>query len=93
MTVVKDRGRLLSIDGKLIGEGNAYVHVRQPLIDRQPVQGTLSLDWWDDAWSGPRARLELADGPTLAVDLDSDKISACVNGRILRYQATWPGTS
>ncbi len=91
MSVRKGRGRLVSVDGAAIGEGRAYLHLRMPETQRQPVQGTLSLEWWDDDWQGQRACLELVDGPVLALDLQSDKLSACINGRILRYETVWPG--
>ena len=92
MSVRKGPGRLLAVDGAPIGEGRAYLHLRLSETQRQLVQGTLSLDWWDDNWQGQHARLELADGPSLALDLQSDRISACINGRVLRYQTEWPGT-
>jgi hypothetical protein len=91
MSVHKDLGRLVSADGALIGEGRAYLHLRLSETERQQVQGTLSLDWWDADWAGQSARLELVDGPTLTLHLQSDKISACINGRVLRYEAMWPG--
>jgi hypothetical protein len=93
MSVHKDLGRLVSDDGALIGKGRAYLHLRLSETERQQVQGTLSLDWWDADWTGQRARLELASGPTLTLHLESDKFSACINGRVLRYQAEWPGLS
>jgi hypothetical protein len=92
MTVHKTLARLLDADGALMGEGRAYVHLRQPDAEPQTVQGTLSLDWWNDTSSAERARLELVNGPTLTLTLESDKLSGCINGRILRYKATWPGT-
>jgi hypothetical protein len=91
VSVRKGLGRLVSLDGVVIGEGRAYLHLRIPETERQQVQGTLSLDWWDHDWSGQNARLELVDGPTLTLNLESDKISACINGRVLRYQTDWPG--
>ncbi len=91
MTVRKTLARLLSGDGTVIGEGRAYLHLRLPDVEPQGVQGTLSLDWWDDDSSAQAARMELVDGPTLALDLESDRISSCINGRILRYKTTWPG--
>jgi len=91
MSVHKGLGRLVSDDGALIGEGRAYLHLRLSEAERQQVQGTLSLDWWDVDWTGQSARLELVDGPTLTLQLQSDKISACINGRVLRYEAVWPG--
>jgi hypothetical protein len=91
MTVHKTRARLLDADGTLIGEGRAYLHLRLPDAEPQTAQGTLSLDWWNDASSAGQARLELVDGPTLSLTLESDKLSGCINGRILRYKTTWPG--
>ncbi len=90
MAVHKALARLRAADGSLIGEGRAYVHLRQPGGLAQPAQGTVSLDWWDDAAPAP-ARLDLVDGPTLEIRVESDRLSGCVVGRILRYQATWPG--
>ena len=67
VSVRKGLARLLAADGRAIGEGRAYLHLRQPELEPQPAQGTLSLDWWDDALSTRDARLELIDGPTLAL--------------------------
>lgn len=93
MSVRKAAARLLTADGRSIGEGRAYLHLRQPEGQPQPAQGTLSLDWWDDALSTHDARLELIDGPTLALRLASDRLSGCMDGRILRYSTDWPGQS
>jgi hypothetical protein len=93
MTVRKTPARLLDADGTLIGEGRAYVHLRLPDAEPQTAQGTLSLDWWNEVSSGEHARLELVDGPILSLTLESDKLSGCINGRILRYTTTWPGTN
>jgi hypothetical protein len=92
VSVRKGLARLLAADGALIGEGRAYVHLRQPDTQSQPAQGTLSLDWWDDALSTAEARLELVDGPTVPLRLTSDHLSGCLDGRILRYQIDWPGS-
>lgn len=91
MTVRKGLARLLGADGALIGEGRAYLHLRLPDAEPQPAQGTLSLDWWDEESSPEHAHLELLDGPTLSLTLESDKLSGCINGRILRYKTAWPG--
>ena len=92
MTVRKTQARLVDADGTLIGEGRAYVHLRLPDEEPQTAQGTLSLDWWNDVSSGGHPRLELVDGPTLSMTLESDKLSSCISGRILRYTIRWPGT-
>jgi hypothetical protein len=91
VSVRKGLARLLAADGRAIGEGRAYLHLRQPELEAQAAQGTLSLDWWDDALSTQDARLELIDGPTLALKLASDRLSGCMEGRILRYTTDWPG--
>jgi hypothetical protein len=91
MSVRKTLARLLASDGSVIGEGRAYVHLRLPDSEPQAAQGTLSLDWWDADQSAEDAQLELVDGLVLKLDLDSDKISACINGRVLRYRTRWPG--
>jgi hypothetical protein len=91
MSVRKGLARLLAADGALIGEGRAYLHLRQPGGQPQAAAGTLSLDWWDDTLSTSDARLELVDGPTLPLRLESDKLSGCIVGRVLRYQVDWPG--
>jgi hypothetical protein len=83
---------LLTADGRSIGEGRAYLHLRLPEPQPQPAQGTLSLDWWDDALSTRDARLELIDGPTLALKLASDRLGGCMEGRIIRYTTDWSGT-
>ena len=88
MAVKKSLARLLSADGTSVGEGRAYLHLRQPEMQAQPATGTLSLDWWTDAQP---THLELSDGPTLALTLQSDKLSACIDGRVLRYTVAWPG--
>ena len=91
MAVVKSPARLLAADGTLIGEGRAYVHLRQDAASAQPVAGTISLDWWDDAAPAP-AVVALAGGPSLPIQVESDKLSGCMVGRILRYQSVWPGS-
>ena len=93
VAVHKAQARLRAADGALIGEGRAYLHLRQPVAQPQAAQGTLSLDWWDDARDTAEASLELLDGPTLRLRLDGDRLSGCVVGRILRYHADWPGAS
>ena len=91
MAVHKSAARLLAADGSLIGEGRAFVHLRLPAAEPQHAQGTLSLDWWDQEVRAAGARLELADGPNLALQVDADRLSECMVGRILRYSADWPG--
>lgn len=92
MAVFKATAQLLSADGELIGEGRAYVHLRRPTAEQQPVQGTLSLDWWNEtATTAEGAQLQLDDGPRLRLAVQADKLSECVAGRILRYSADWPG--
>ena len=93
MSVRKGLARLVAASGAVIGEGRAYVHLRHPEAQAQPAQGTLSLDWWDDAADTAAARLELLDGPTLHLRLQSDRLSSCVAGRILRYETDWPGAT
>jgi hypothetical protein len=92
MSVRKAQARLLTADGQLIGEGRAYLHLRQPDVEPQHAQGTLSLDWWNELTdtSGP-PRLALQNGPVLTLQLESDRLSSCIAGRILRYQTAWPG--
>jgi len=90
MPVRKAPARLRASDGSVVGEGRAYVHLREPETQPQPAQGTLSLDWWDESAPAP-VEVELADGPTLAITVASDRLTGCVVGRILRYQALWPG--
>ena len=91
MTVRKSLARLLAADGTPIGEGRAYLHLRLPDAEPQSAQGTLSLDWWNDAPSPQAPTLELADGPKLLLRLESDRLSSCMVGRILRYHVDWPG--
>jgi hypothetical protein len=91
VAVYKAAGRLLAADGVLIGEGRAYVHLRLPASQAQRAQGTLSLDWWKEAAASSGVQLELNNGPRLALTVQSDKLSECVAGRILRYSADWPG--
>jgi hypothetical protein len=91
MSVHKSAARLVGADGALIGAGRAYVHLRGPAGERQRVQGTVALDWWDDGPAVQAARLELEDGPSLQLELERDTLSGCINGRVLRYTAEWPG--
>jgi hypothetical protein len=94
MSVRKSQARLLTAGGQLIGEGRAYLHLRQPDTEPQPAQGTLSLDWWNDVSDTEgqgNPRLELHEGPLLTLQLESDRLSSCIAGRILRYQTEWPG--
>jgi hypothetical protein len=91
MAVHKAAARLLAADGSLIGEGRAFLHLRLPAAQPQRAQGTLSLDWWDQEVQAAGARLELADGPSVALQVEADRLSECMVGRILRYSADWPG--
>jgi hypothetical protein len=91
VTVRKGLARLLAADGTVLGEGRAYVHLRLADAEAQAAQGTLSLDWWNDEPSADGAFLELIDGPTLLLSLESDRLSSCMVGRILRYHVDWPG--
>jgi hypothetical protein len=93
VAVHKSLARLVSADGAVIGEGRAYIHLREPAVKAQAAQGTLSLDWWDDSVAALGAHLELDGGPRLELQVQSDKLSECVVGRILRYSAAWPGHS
>jgi hypothetical protein len=95
VAVFKATGRLLDASGTPIGEGRAYIHLRQPADQAQRAQGTLSLDWWntDDGVATEGVRLDLNDGPGLTLDVESDKLSECVAGRILRYSTNWPGSA
>ncbi len=93
MAVFKSVARLLGADGGIIGEGRAYIHLRQPANQPQAAQGTLALEWWDEAGASADSVLELSDGPRLQLRVQSDKLSECVVGRILRYSADWPGHS
>jgi hypothetical protein len=90
MSVRKAPARLRAGDGSVVGEGRAYVHLREPETLPQPAQGTLSLDWWDESAPAP-VEVELADGPVLAITVESDRLAGCMLGRILRYQLVWPG--
>lgn len=91
VAVWKSTARLFSAGGALAGEGRAYVHLRRAAVEPQPVQGTLSLDWWDEA-DAP-LRLELENGPTLDLRVTQDRLSGCMVGRIVRYEADWPGAA
>lgn len=91
MTVHKDHGRLLAAGGELIGEGRAFIHLRLSPTEPQAATGTLSLDWWDEAQNSAEPRLQLAAGPLLVLRLQSDRLSSCMVGRILRYEVDWPG--
>ncbi len=90
MSVHKAGARLEAEDGTVLGEGRAYIHLRQSEPTPQAAQGTLSLDWWEEAAPAP-ARLVLDSGPVLQLRVDSDRLSGCMVGRILRYQTDWPG--
>jgi hypothetical protein len=88
---VKSAARLVDGAGTVVGEGRAYIHLQAPREQSQSAHGTISLDWWDDAADAP-ARIELAlIEDSLPIDVQSDRLSGCMVGRILRYQATWPG--
>jgi hypothetical protein len=92
LTVRKGLARLVASDGTPIGEGRAYLHLRLPDAEPQTAQGTLSLDWWSDEPSPTGASLQLVDGPSMILRLESDRLGGCIAGRILRYQVNWPGT-
>ena len=91
MAVWKSEAELFAADGMVIGRGRAYLHLRQPASAAQPAQGTLSLDWWDETRSPIGATLQLRDGPALSLHVQGDTLRGCVEGRILRYTADWPG--
>jgi hypothetical protein len=90
MAVLKAQARLVAPDGTPIGEGRAFLHLRLPEAQAQPATGTVSLDWWHDV-AADNAHLELVNGPSLPLTLEFDRLSACIQGRILRYTTTWPG--
>ena len=90
MTVVKSTARLLLADDRVVGEGRAYVHLRESRTSAQACQGTLALEWWDDTATAPVAVL-LDNGTRVPISVHSDRLSGCLAGRILRYQARWPG--
>jgi hypothetical protein len=90
VSVVKAQARL-TINETVLGEGRAYIHLREPIERAQSAQGTLALDWWDETTDLDDARLALAEGPTLKLDLESDRLSGCIQGRVLRYRTQWPG--
>jgi hypothetical protein len=91
MAVWKGTAQLVGADGAVIGAGRAYLHLRQPEPVPQRVQGTLSLDWWEPAPVAAGAALALEDGPRLPLTLESDQLSGCIQGRVLRYTTDWPG--
>jgi hypothetical protein len=93
VTVNKSLARLLGADGTPIGEGRSFIHLRLATDLPQAAQGTLSLDWWDEAGSTDQAQLELVDGPRLQPRLESDRLSSCMVGRILRFKVDWPGVA
>jgi hypothetical protein len=72
-----------------IGAGMTYVHLRQPGETAQRVTGTVSLKRWEPA-GDPPARLALADGRALAIEVSREVLSECSQNHILRYQANWP---
>jgi hypothetical protein len=90
MTVLKSTARLLGAHDTVVGEGRAYVHLREERTAAQACQGTLALEWWDEAAAAPAALL-LDDGTRVPITVQSDRLSGCLAGRILRYQARWPG--
>ena len=93
MAVHKALARLVDSARRTVGEGRAYLHLRQAADQRQEVQGTLSLDWWDDDAVAPLSIEMDEPAGTVALPLlvERDTLSGCVVGRILRYQTTWPG--
>lgn len=91
MPVHKSLAVLLAADGATVGEGRAYVHLRESYRVPQDAQGTISLDWWDDDAAAP-TYLRLQDGPRLPVRVQGDRLSECMVGRIVRYTLRWPGT-
>ena len=95
MAVFKGTGRLLDGHGAAIGAGRAYIHLRQPAELAQRAQGTLSLDWWntDVGVVTEGVRLDLDNGPGLSLEVESDKLSECIAGRVLRYSTNWPGSA
>jgi hypothetical protein len=91
MSVHKSAGRLLARDGLVLGEGRAYLHLARPSSEAQSAEGTMSLDWWNDASLDDSPLLSLADGPTLELTVTANKLSGCIQGRVLRYTTQWPG--
>jgi hypothetical protein len=72
-----------------IGAGMTYVHLRLPTETEQRVTGTVSLKRWEPAGEPP-ARLALADGRALPIEVSREVLSECSQNHILRYQANWP---
>lgn len=90
MAVFKSYARLVDASGTVIGEGHAYVHLRQGELIPQTVQGTVSLRRWQADAAAPSA-LELPDGRRLLIRVQADTLSTCLGScRILRYHAEWP---
>jgi hypothetical protein len=90
MAVFTSEARLLDAAGQVIGEGRAYIHLRQDASRPQAVQGTMSLRRWEPDAPAPAA-IALADGRRLPIRVEADALSACLGtSRILRYKAQWP---
>jgi hypothetical protein len=92
MAVFKAAATVRDAQGRTIGEGTTYVHLRRPEGVAQDVTGTVSLQWWEPV-GDPPAVLALADGRRLAVVVSRDVLSECSRNRIFRYTAAWPPES
>jgi hypothetical protein len=89
VAVFKSSVEVHDADDRSIGSGMTYIHLRLGPDAEQQATGTVSLKRWEPADAAP-ARLALADGRLLAIDVGRDVLSECSRNHILRFQATWP---
>lgn len=89
MAVFKSSVHVHDAEGRSIGSGMAYVHLRLAPDADQRATGTVSLRVWQPDEAAP-AWLQLTDGRRLPIEVSLETLSTCSQNHILRYQADWP---
>src|SRR4051812_6159876 len=89
MAVFKSSVDVQDANNCSIGTGMTYVHLRLASDVEQRATGTVSLRRWEPTDLAP-ARLQLADGRRLPIEVSRETLSECSRNHILRFQAQWP---
>jgi hypothetical protein len=89
VAIFKSAVQVQDAQARPIGAGMAYLHLRLGTDAEQQATGTVSLREWTPEGQPP-ARLLLADGRLLPIEVSRSVLSDCSSNHILRFQASWP---
>jgi hypothetical protein len=89
VAIFKSQAAVLDQGGAVLGQGQAYLHLRLGLQRAQAASGTISLQSWEPV-ERAAATLRLADGRLLPLEVSREALSDCSRNRILRFTTTWP---